>query len=162
MGFELVSITLKEARCFINEFHRHNKPPHGWKFGVGIRKQDELIGVAVAGRCISRVLDSKETIEITRVCTFEEKNANSFLYGAILRASKELGFKIAYTYTLESESGSSLLATGFKIDGFVKAGKTWDCNTRPRIQIDLFGNHTRPIDSKIRWKKYLTRKSNDN
>ena len=33
----VVPITLAQAKAFIAEHHRHNKPPTGWKFGVGLR-----------------------------------------------------------------------------------------------------------------------------
>ncbi|MBB8494047.1 hypothetical protein HEP14_016490, partial [Escherichia coli] len=48
-------ITLKAAQEFIAQHHRHNKPPVGHKFSIGLRNNaGELIGVATAGRPVAR------------------------------------------------------------------------------------------------------------
>ena len=68
--YRLVPVSLKEARRFVGEHHRHNRPPQGWKFGVGLMNgTGQLRGVAVAGQPIARALDDGETIEVTRVGT---------------------------------------------------------------------------------------------
>lgn len=151
----IVPVTLDEAKSFVARHHRHNKPSVSWKFGNGLEVCGELVGVAMAGRCVARALDKRGNIEITRVCVVEHKNANSRLYGAILRAAKALGYEIAYTYTLKSESGASLRAVGFEIDAELRPRATWNCKARQRVQVDLFGNETRPPDAKIRWIKRL-------
>lgn len=170
--YRLCPLDHATAKSFVARYHRHNKPPVGWKFCVGLERSQELIeggdssgaggldweliGVAIAGRPVARSLDSdKRCIEITRVCVTEAKNANSRLYGAILRAAKSLGYDIAYTYTLQSESGVSLLASGFVRDAEVSAAATWNCKARKRVQVDLFGQHQRPQEAKIRWKRVL-------
>jgi hypothetical protein len=151
----IVPVTLEEAKAFVAKHHRHNKPPVSWKFGNGLEVNGELVGVAMAGRCVARPLDKRENIEITRVCVVNEKNGNSRLYGAILRAAKALGYKVAYTYTLQSESGESLRAVGFQIDAELAPRASWSCPSRPRMQVDLFGNETRPPEAKLRWIKRL-------
>ena len=151
----IVPVTLADAKAFVARHHRHNKPPVGWLFGNGLEVNGVLAGVAVAGRPVARALDKPGNVEITRVCTLGDKNANSKLYGAILRAAKALGYKRAYTYTLQSESGVSMRAVGFKVDAELKARTTWDCNARRRIQTDLFGNQVRPAEPKVRWVKEL-------
>ena len=158
MNFQLVPISLREAQRFVSEHHRHNKPPRGWRFGVGLEASNELIGVAIAGRPVSRVLDQQKAIEVTRVCTTGERNANSKLYGAILRAATALGYGIAYTYTLLEESGASMRAVGFEIDCECSPRAGWSTKNskRQRIQTDLFGNQTRPTGAKTRWIKKLT------
>ena len=100
MNFQLIPISLREAQRFVFQHHRHNKPPRGWRFGVGLESSNELIGVAIAGRPVSRILDQQKAIEVTRVCTTGERNANSKLYGAILRAAAALGYGMAYTCLL--------------------------------------------------------------
>ena len=42
-------VSLKFAQEFVREHHRHNKPPVGWKFGVGVISSGVLVGVATAG-----------------------------------------------------------------------------------------------------------------
>lgn len=81
----IIPITLKIAKEFISEHHRHNKPPTGHKFSIGLEKEGILIGVATAGRPVARHFDDGLTIEINRTCTTGEKNANSMLYGAVWR-----------------------------------------------------------------------------
>lgn len=145
-------VTLAEARRFVGEHHRHNLPPRGWLFGVGIEVYGELVGVAVAGRPVARALDDGLTVEITRACTLGHGNANSMLYGALRRAAKALGYRRVYTYTLAEESGCSLRAAGFVMDAELAARPTWDTPSRARDQTDLFGNERRPAGPKVRWK----------
>jgi hypothetical protein len=87
----LSPITLAEARAFVGEHHRHNKPPVGWKFGVGVERAGSLVGVAAAGRPVARLLADRFTLEVNRTCTDGSMNANSMLYGAVWRAAKALG-----------------------------------------------------------------------
>lgn len=139
----LVPITLAEANEFIRKLHRHNAEMPGCKFCVAASRNGKMVGVAVAGRPVARLLDDGWTIEINRTCTDGERNANSFLYGACLRAAWALGYKKAITYSLPSESGASLKAAGFKCIGEVGGG-TWNRENRPRID-------THPLQSKLRW-----------
>lgn len=151
----IVPITLKAARGFVGAHHRHNKPPQGWLFGVGLEHDGKLCGVAIAGRPVARMLDDGKTVEITRTCTVGTKNANSKLYGAICRAAAAIGYERAITYTLESEPGTSLLASGFVTDATVAAADTWSRASRARNSVDLFGNQTRPTGAKVRWVRKL-------
>jgi hypothetical protein len=114
VSLTIVPITLREASAFIAQHHRHNKPPRGWKFGVGVRA-DNLVGVATAGRPISRVIQKREplTLEVNRTCTDGTRNANSMLYGAVWRAAKAMGYTRAFTYIQGDETGASLKAAGW-------------------------------------------------
>lgn len=115
MPLSIVPITLRAASAFIKVHHRHNKPSRGWKFGTSVHKAGGLVGVATAGRPVSREIQNSEplTIEINRTCTDGSKNANSMLYGAIWRAAKALGYRRAITYIQGDEAGTSLKAAGF-------------------------------------------------
>jgi hypothetical protein len=85
------------------------------------------------GRPISRALDDGLTAEITRVCVLEGyKNANSMLYGTMLRIAKAMGYKRVITYILPEESGASMRAVGFKYDGLTDNKKTRNTHGRPR------------------------------
>lgn len=112
-ALQIVPITLKAAKAFIAEHHRHNKPPTGWKFGVGLCSGDALVGVATAGRPIARHFDDGLTLEVNRTCTDGTRNANSMLYGAIWRAAKAMGYLRCITYTQADECGASLRAAGW-------------------------------------------------
>lgn len=145
--YQRVPITLKEAQGFVAEHHRHNIPPVGHKFSVGLKSNGELIGVAIAGRPVSRILDDGKTLEILRVCVEGyHKNANSILYAACVKAGKALGYTTIITYTLESETGSSLLATGFAPVAHTAPRRGWDTPSRPREKLDKY-----PTEGKIRW-----------
>lgn len=110
---QLYPITLQQAREFVDKHHRHNKPPIRWKFGVGLRVNGELIGVAMASRPIARHFDDGLTLEVSRTCTLGTPNANSQLYGAIWRAAKAMGYLRCVTYTQADETGASLKAAGW-------------------------------------------------
>jgi hypothetical protein len=160
---ELVPITLAEARLFIATHHRHAPRLVGWKVGVGI-SNGELRGVAVLSRPVARKLQAAEprTIEIVRVCTLGDRNANSRLYGAACRAAAALGYTAAVTYTLESENGSSLRAAGFTADAEprgARGGQTWNMPTRPRYETDLFGDPVAAPGPKVRWRRELTKEN---
>ncbi len=137
----IVPITLKAAKEFIAKYHRHNKPPIGHKFSIGLEKDGELVGVAVAGRPVARYFDDGLTLEITRTCTDGTKNANSKLYGAIWKCAKAMGYKKCITYTQHDESGSSLMAVGWLRDSFLKERKSWaESSGKSKVKRDPIGN----------------------
>lgn len=110
---KIIPITLRMAQDFIKKYHRHNNPPRGHKFSIGLEAHGKLIGVATAGRPIARHFDDGKTIEVNRTCTLGDRNANSMLYGAIWRCAKAMGYLRAITYTQANETGASLRAAGW-------------------------------------------------
>lgn len=152
---QIVPIYLTEAKALVGKWHRHNRPPLSGLFAVGVEDGEQMVGVAIVGRCVARGLDGRFTCEITRVATQGAYNACSQLYGACSRAAKALGYRTIYTYTLASEPGCSLRAAGFERDAELAARPTWNCKARSRVQTDLFGEATRPPEAKVRWKRRL-------
>jgi hypothetical protein len=156
---KLVPISLADAKRYVNEHHNHSEAPVSWKFGVGLELDGKLIGVAIAGRPVSRMLDRESSaIEITRVCLAEKgahRNAASRLYGAICRAAAALGYEAAYTYTLQGEDASSVRAAGFTADRQVPGQPTWSRKGRARQDATLFGGARRPVGDKTRWVRSL-------
>jgi len=140
---ELQPITWDEACAFIGEYHRHLKPPVGWKFGIAVNNGNKVVGVITVGRPVSRIMDDGWTLEITRCCTDGTRNASSMLYGAAKRAAFALGYKKIITYTLRSEGGASLRASGWHLVG-AAGGGTWNRKSRPRVD-------THPIEQKLLW-----------
>jgi hypothetical protein len=126
-------ISLRDAKAFVGEHHRHSRPPHGHKFSVGAAVGQELVGVAIAGRPVARHRDDGLTLEVLRVCVLEDapRNTCSLLYGACWRAARAMGYERAITYTLKSENGASVKASGYRVIGEVPA-KSWDTPSRPR------------------------------
>ena len=153
---KLVPITITNARRFVDQTHRHALPPQGGLFAVSVVNNGEQVGVAIAGRPVARMLDDGKTIEITRVSTDGTRNACSMLYGAICRAGKALGYTKAITYTLESEPGTSLRASGWTHSTKVPAQKTWNRKGRSRYDQDLFGDPRRDPGPKVRWERTLS------
>jgi hypothetical protein len=74
-------------------------------------------GVCIVGRPVSRHLDNGMTLEVTRLASDGCPNACSCLYGAAWRAAKALGYTKLITYILDTESGTSLKASGWKLLG---------------------------------------------
>lgn len=111
-----------------------------------------MVGVAVCGRPVSRILDDGKTCEINRLCTDGTRNACSKLYGACCRIAKELGYEKVITYILESENGASLKASNFVCEG--KAGGTHWTGSRDRGQ-------KIPHEMKTRWAKILRKSEGD-
>lgn len=153
-------ITLRVARRFIAEHHRHNAPPRGWLFGVQLIvnlpdcAKPQTVGVGIASRPVARALDDGTTLEITRLCLVEgaPKNAASRLYGALCRAGAALGYTRAITYTLASEAATSVRAAGFVLDAELDARDEWTPQEGVnRRQRDLFGDELRPAEAKVRW-----------
>ena len=132
MGLATVPITLAEANEFVRQHHRHHEPVVGHKFSIGAAKGDEIVGVVIVGRPVSRARDDGATLEVTRLCTDGTRNACSFLYGAAARAAFALGYERLGTYIMQSEGGASLRAVGWKQVGKTK-GKPWNMPGRPRV-----------------------------
>jgi hypothetical protein len=141
----LIPVTLKQANEFVKAHHRHHGPVTGWKFGVGLEDEGQLVGVAIAGRPVSRMTQQNEpqTIEVTRVCTIGHKNAPSMLYGAISRAAFALGYTKVITFTLPEESGTSLRAAGARNVGSTSGG-SWSRPSRRR-------QDDHPLQAKLKW-----------
>lgn len=157
MTLKIVPVSKLEANQFVTKHHRHNLPASFAILAVGVADGDDLAGVALAGLPRSRMLMTTNplALEVLRTCTTGERNANSMLYGAMARAAKALGYKTLFTYTLEAETGASLKAAGWTVDGHNPGEESWSRPSRYRCQTDLFGEERRPTGPKIRWKKEL-------
>ena len=151
MNFTIIPLKLKEANDFVTEHHRHNKKTQGHRFSLGVLYKNTLIGVAIVGRPVARKLDDQFIAEVLRVCIKDPapKNACSYLYGRCWRVWQAMGGKKLITYTLASESGSSMKAVGWnKVSETkpFKEGKGWTTRKNRMWQ---------PVNSqlKFRWEK---------
>lgn len=141
---EITPVTLREARAFVDQHHRHHRSPQGGIFAVAVSDQAGSVrGVAIVGRPVARNASDGWTAEVTRVATDGTRNACSMLYGAAWRAAKAMGYRRIITYTLKDEPGTSLRAAGWTVIGETKGG-SWDRKTRPRID-------THPLQEKLCW-----------
>ena len=139
----IVPIGFDEARAFVAAHHRHHRPPVGHKYSIGVSDGERIVGVAIVGRPVSRMLDDGITLEVTRVATDGTRNACSALYGACRRAAWALGYRRLVTYTLAEEGGASLRGAGFRCLG-TAGGGSWNRRSRPRVD-------THPTQGKLRW-----------
>lgn len=153
---DIVPVTLAEANAFVEQNHRHHGKTVGHKFSVAVADTEtgEIVGVAIVGRPVSRHLDNGWTLEVNRLCTDGTKNACSMLYAAAWRAARAMGYKKLITYILDSESGTSLKAAGWKCIGQA-GGVRWTGKRRP--QVDLY-----PAQMKIKWEISESRVDNEN
>ena len=124
-NLKVVPLSLKEANEFVTKYHRHNKKCQGHKFSLGAIFKNELVGVVIVGRPVSRRLDDKLTLEINRNCVLDNapKGTCSFLYSKAIKVWQTMGGKKIITYTLNYESGSSLKAVNFKKEKLVQIFK---------------------------------------
>ena len=145
-GMRVVPTTLKLAQEFVKEHHRHNRPPVGHKFSIGlVNAEGVMIGVATAGRPVCRHLDDGLTLEVNRTCTLGDRNANSMLYGAIWRAARAMGYIRCITYTQHDESGASLHGAGWVKVRESLPNNGWNMPSRPREDIGSSGV------ARVRW-----------
>lgn len=132
---KIVPVTFRQACAFVQEHHRHNPPPRGHKFSIGVEQGEVLVGVAMAGRPVARAFDNGFTLEVNRTCTLGTKNANSMLYGAVWRAAKAMGYLRCITYTQLGETGASLRAVGWRRVKDLPPRQGWaDSTTDPRLK----------------------------
>jgi hypothetical protein len=113
----------------------------GAKFAIAVHNGEEIVGIVIVGRPVSRILDDGWTLEVTRLCTIDgARNAASMLYRAAWRAARAMGYRRVITYILGSENGTSLKAAGFREIGKAGGG-SW--NRPNRFRID-----THPLEQK--------------
>jgi len=129
----IAPITLKEANAFVATYHRHHGPTVGHKFSIAcVDDKGTVRGVVIAGRPVSRYFDNGSIPEVSRLCTDGAKNACSMLYAAAWRTAKAMGYTKMITYILESESGVSLKAAGWKCAGMA-GGLQWSGSRCPAV-----------------------------
>lgn len=141
----IVPLRLREAAALVERWHRHHRPPQGGLFAVGVASLDEgrVVGAAIVGRPVARLLADGWTAEVTRVATDGTANACSALYGAAWRAARAMGYRRLVTYTLGTEPGTSLRAAGWALIGEAGGG-SWGRAERPRVDMH-------PTQRKLRW-----------
>ncbi len=150
MSHRIVPMELREANEFIANLHRHHDPVQGHRFSIGYEKEGKLVGVATIGRPVARNTNQKEVLEVTRLCTDGTQNSCSALYSAAARIAKAMGYLSIQTFILDSEPGTSLLASGWEFVGYTNGGK-WS---------GTYGDgksrkNTHPIERKQKWVKVV-------
>jgi hypothetical protein len=143
-------LTLREANDFVEQFHRHSRRTarDGGRFAIGASDGEQMVGVAIVGRPVARLLNDSYTAEVLRVCVAPDlpprNNVCSFLYGRCWRIWQQMGGKRMVTYTLTTESGSSLAGAGWRVLGKTDPGD-WKRDGRERSWYPIYGQ------AKFRW-----------
>lgn len=141
---KITPLSIREAKAYVSRIHRHHRAPQGGKFALAVSDdQEQIRGVSIVGRPVSRMLDDGWTAEVIRLATDGCPNACSSLYAASWRAARAMGYRKLITYVLGTETGVSLSAAGWKCVGETGGG-TWDRKDRPRVDLH-------PTQGKFRW-----------
>lgn len=157
MSLELRPLPLREANGFVREHHAHHGPARGCVFCVGCWEGARLVGVAIVGRPLSRLLQDGRTLEVTRLCTDRTPHAASKLLAACARTCAAIGCTRVLSYTLRDEEGTSYRAAGWRAVAASDGGR-WDTPARPRQEplAGLLGLQPKaPTGAKVRWEKEL-------
>lgn len=150
MGLKVVPLSLKEGNEFVALHHRHHKPTVGHKFSIGAEYDGKLVGAAIAGRPVARAVDFRKVLEVTRLVTDGSFNACSILYAACARVAKAMGYEKIQTYILEEETGASLKASGWVLEGYTQGGD-WNHSTANKGT----RRTDQPMGPKQRWVRVL-------
>jgi hypothetical protein len=152
---KIIPLGLRAANDFVEQHHRHSARTSndGGKFAIGLEHDGALVGVAIVGRPIPRLLQQKQPYagELLRLCTSAAapRNAESKLYARARRIWQMMGGTHFHTYTLQRESGAVMRAVGFKEPSAVVRAAHWDTPSRRRTH--------KPIEDepKFRWSEEL-------
>lgn len=153
----IIPMTLRAANDFVERRHRHSgrSSNDSGKFAIGLEHAGALVGVAIVGRPIARMIqhsDQEFPAELLRLCTSPAcpKGGGSKLYSRARRLWQLMGGTHFHTYTLRREGGETMRAVGFKAEDAVEvAGRQWDRPARRRRRKVI---HDEP---KLRWSEEL-------
>jgi len=146
VSLRVVPLSLADANAVVLALHRHHKPATGHRFSLGVIDDNGVIvGVAIIGRPVARMVDHLMVCEVSRVATDGTKNACSKLLGAAARAAQAMGYAKIQTYTLPVEGGASLRGSGWVSEGSAGGGQ-WVHTAGPRCQ-------SQPTQIKTRWSR---------
>lgn len=145
----IVPLTLREANDFVEKWHRHSARTSndGGKYAIGLDHSGELVGVAIVGRPVARMLQMEGTAELLRLCTSPAapKGSASKLYARARRIWQQMGGTKMVTYTLRHESGASLRGAGIHEAAAEVDPQQW---TRPSREREERAIYDQP---KLRW-----------
>lgn len=149
---KIVPLTLRIANDFVELHHRHSARTSndGGKFAIGLEHEGLIVGVAIVGRPVARLLQAADPYpaELLRLCTSSDcpKGGGSKLYARARRIWQLMGGTHFHTYTLARESGETMRAVGFRAEEAKPVPAAhWHRSSRPRT--------AKPIEEepKLRW-----------
>ena len=149
----IVPMTLREANDFVERWHRHSARTSndGGKYAIGLEYESQLVGVAIVGRPVARLLQVPGAAELLRLCTSPAapKGAGSKLYSRAKRIWQLMGGTTIHTYTLKHEGGATLRGAGIHEAAAEVDGQQWTRPSRPREEKAVYD------EDKLRWTETL-------
>lgn len=157
-GYEVRPITVKAALAWCLEVHRHLPKLQGGLFASSVHDGHGCVAIGIAGNP-ARVWQGTGRIAISRVAAltlpyvvasngdYHPAPACTMIYRSLCDASRSLGYREAWTYTLPEEDGASLRAAGFIFMGETK-GEEWTRPSRargPAVSAAKKGRWVRPL-----------------
>lgn len=130
----IVPMSIRAAKVFVREHHRHAPSVTGAKVAVGLECDGVLVGVGLLGVPKARMLaQDRFCAEAVRVCVSGDapKGSVSKINSRLKRIWQLCGGVTFKTYTLVEEGGASLRGAGAVIDRHVPAA-SWSRDDRPR------------------------------
>lgn len=150
---QIVPLTLREANDFVEQWHRHSARTSndGGKFAIGLQHGGQLVGVAIVGRPVARMLQVEGAAELLRLCTSPDapKGSASKLYSRAKRVWQLMGGTTIHTYTLKRESGASMRGAGIHEAAADVAQQQWTRPSREREERAIYD------EPKQRWTETL-------
>lgn len=136
MKLRTVPITKAEAYAYVQQHHRHHGEalPSTGLLWIAAAEGSRLCGVAIVANPRAPPLCDGRTCEVARLCADGTRNVCSFLYQRAWRimGPNGRGWERMVTYVLETETGNSVRAAGFKYLWTTKGGSQ-DCPSRRRV-----------------------------
>lgn len=133
MRARIIPLTLRQANDFVEAHHRHSARTSndGGKFAIGLEHDGQLVGAAIVGRPVARMLQRPGAAELLRCRIGPGAPAGSgkALNSRCKRIWQLMGGTKLLTYTLAHESGGSLSGAGFYREADV-AGRKWTGSKR--------------------------------
>jgi len=152
MKGRIIPLTLREANEFVDQHHRHSARTSndGGKFAIGLEFGGQLVGAAIVGRPVARMLQQPGTAELLRCCVGPgaPDGAGKQLNARCKRIWQLMGGTRIVTYTLARETGGSLSGAGFTLVAKVRR-RQWDFDVRGRRHRAL------AVEPKNRWECLL-------
>lgn len=147
MGLIAMPIPLAEANEIYASHHRHSKPVRFHLFSIGALLDFRIVGACSVMRpACQHTVGGEWVCEVSRLCVIgQHRNVSSFLLSRASKAAFAMGYLSIQTYTLTTESGSSLRGAGWGAVAKVP-GRSWDRAGREKPS----GVTPRP---RIRWQK---------
>lgn len=124
MSLRLRPWTVKQGIPFVSRVHRHLPRVQGAMWCVSLRRDSDVVGVALVGHPARMLSDDDSSLCVLRVAVMDGvHNGCSMLYGACSKAARAFGADNLVTYTLPDEPGVSLRASGWVSDGLTDGGE---------------------------------------